>query len=198
MRPLTQTVSLGCLWFDLLFKISPQRIHSNGHAPTFGCLISVRNLCMKLTVYTKMAAPQTSFEYFAKIGDPQHCLLKLTGQNCCSSYFNTLEVVPWRHLQFTWNWNWKNSLFVKFPPEIWCHVLAVGVLEITIIFNRDSDIQIFLNEDVFLNGSWVDLDGTLKWNRGRAVVVRGERHQRSLAIRTQDTGHVSKFCVNHI
>ena len=33
------------------------------------------------------------------------------------------------------------------------HVLAVGVLEITIILARDSDIQIFLNEDVSLNGS---------------------------------------------
>ena len=35
-------------------------------------------------------------------------------------------------------------------------MLAVGVLEITIILKRDSGIQIFLNEDV-------DLDGTLKW-----------------------------------
>ena len=33
------------------------------------------------------------------------------------------------------------------------YVLAVGVLEMTIIFNRDSDIQIFLNGDVLLNGS---------------------------------------------
>ena len=30
---------------------------------------------------------------------------------------------------------------------------------------------------------------------GRTVVVQGERHQRSLAIRTEDTGHVSKLCV---
>ena len=34
-----------------------------------------------------------------------------------------------------------------------CHVLAVGVLEITTIFKRDSDNQIFLNEDILLNGS---------------------------------------------
>ena len=33
------------------------------------------------------------------------------------------------------------------------HVLAVGVLEITIILERDSDLQIFLNGDVLLNGS---------------------------------------------
>ena len=33
------------------------------------------------------------------------------------------------------------------------HVLAVGVLEITIILQRDSDIQIFLNGDVLLKGS---------------------------------------------
>ena len=30
---------------------------------------------------------------------------------------------------------------------------------------------------------------------GRTVVVQGERHQRSLAIRIEDTGHVSKLCV---
>ena len=30
---------------------------------------------------------------------------------------------------------------------------------------------------------------------GRTVVVQGDRHQRSLAIRTEDTGHVSKLCV---
>ena len=33
------------------------------------------------------------------------------------------------------------------------HVLLVGVLEITIILERESDIQIFLNGDVLLNGS---------------------------------------------
>ena len=74
------------------------------------------------------------------------------------------------------------------------HVLAVGVLEIAIILERDSDVQIFLNEDVLLNGSWVDLDGTLKWSCGRTVVVQRKRHQRSLAIRRKDTGHVSKLC----
>ena len=30
---------------------------------------------------------------------------------------------------------------------------------------------------------------------GRTFVVQGERHQRSLAIRIEDTGHVSKLCV---
>ena len=34
-----------------------------------------------------------------------------------------------------------------------CYVLAVGVLEITIIFSRDSEIQIYLNGDILLNGS---------------------------------------------
>ena len=33
------------------------------------------------------------------------------------------------------------------------HVLAVGVLEITVILERESDIQIFLDGDVLLNGS---------------------------------------------
>ena len=30
---------------------------------------------------------------------------------------------------------------------------------------------------------------------GRIVAVQGESHQRSLAIRTEDTGHVRKLCV---
>ena len=33
---------------------------------------------------------------------------------------------------------------------------------------------------------------------GRTVVVQGERHQRSLMIRAEDTGHVSKLCVKNI
>ena len=41
----------------------------------------------------------------------------------------------------------------------------------------------------------IDLDGTLKWSLGRTVVVQGERHQRRLAIRTEDPQHVSKLCV---
>ena len=40
--------------------------------------------------------------------------------------------------------------FVRFPPEIMpcARSIAVGVLEITSIFKRDSDNQIFLSEDV--------------------------------------------------
>ena len=30
---------------------------------------------------------------------------------------------------------------------------------------------------------------------GRTVVVQGERHQRSLSIRTEDTRHVKKLCI---
>ena len=47
------------------------------------------------------------------------------------------------------------------------------LLEITIIF-RDSNIYIFFIGDVLLNGmnGW---DGTLKWSRGRSVIVQGER-----------------------
>ena len=29
----------------------------------------------------------------------------------------------------------------------------------------------------------------------KTAVVQGERHQRKLAIRTEDTGHVTKLCV---
>ena len=46
-----------------------QRIHSNGHALAVGCLISMRNLCMKLSICIKVAALQTTFEDFAKIGN---------------------------------------------------------------------------------------------------------------------------------
>ena len=54
-----------------------------------------------------------------------------------------------------------------------CHVLAVGVLEITIILKRDSGIQIFLNGDFLLNGiSWVDLDGALKWKVERLLLFK--------------------------
>ena len=62
-----------------------------------------------------MAAMQTSFENFMKIGDPQQCLLKLTGRNCCSS-LNTLSssveaVAIYLKLKL-------KEQFVKFPPEI--------------------------------------------------------------------------------
>ena len=33
---------------------------------------------------------------------------------------------------------------------------------------------------------------------GRIVVVQGERHQRSLVIRTEDTGHVRKLRVVYL
>ena len=39
----------------------------------------------------------------------------------------------------------------------------------------------------------IDLDRTLKWSLGRTAVVQGERHQRRLAIRREDTRHVSKL-----
>ena len=60
------------------------------------------------------------------------------------------------------------------------HVLAVVVLEITIVLERDNDIQFFLNGD--LCSMEVDLNGTLKWSCGRTIVVQGERHQRSFTI----------------
>ena len=41
----------------------------------------------------------------------------------------------------------------------------------------------------------IDLDGTLKWSLGRTVVFQRERDQRRLAIRAEDTRHVSKLCV---
>ena len=36
-------------------------------------------------------------------------------------------------------------------------MLAVGVLEITIIFDRDNDIQIFLNGKILINGPEIKL-----------------------------------------
>ena len=55
----------------------------------------------------------------------------------------------------------------------------------------------FLNGDVLLSGSPADLDGTLKWSRGRIAVLQGGRHQRSFVIRTEKgyegRRHVSKL-----
>ena len=92
-------------------------------------------------------------------------------------------------MQFTWKWNWKNN----FRSFLWklCHVLAIGLLEIAIILNKDSDIQNFLNGDILLNGSWVDLDGTLIWSRGRTVCCCSKREA------SEDTRHVSNSCVKH-
>ena len=45
----------------------------------------------------------------------------------------------------------------------------------------------------------MDLDGTLKWSRGRTVVVQEERHQRIFSIRIEkdceDRSRVSKLYV---
>ena len=41
-----------------------------------------------------------------------------------------------------------------------------------IILKRGSRIQIFLNGDILLNGSWVDLDGTLKWRVERQLLFK--------------------------
>ena len=41
----------------------------------------------------------------------------------------------------------------------------------------------------------VELTKNFEMEGRKTVVVQGERHQRSLAIRTEDTGYVSKLCV---
>ena len=46
----------------------------------------------------------------------------------------------------------KKQFVRMFPLEI-MPCACIGVLEITTIFKRDSDNQIFLNGDVLLNGS---------------------------------------------
>ena len=58
-------------------------------------------------IFTDM---QTNLEYFIKRGDPQQCLLKLTEQDCCSSY-KYLEVVSWRQLQFTSNRKFDRTVY---------------------------------------------------------------------------------------
>ena len=65
---------------------------------------------------------QTNLEYFIKRGDLQQFLLKLTEQDCCSRY-KYLEVVPWRQFQFTWNRNWKNSLWCSSENHAMCLLL---------------------------------------------------------------------------
>ena len=48
-------------------------------------------------------------------------------------------------------------------------MLAVGNHRTTF---RDSDIQIFLNGEVLLNGSRADSNGTLKLSHGRKIVFK--------------------------
>ena len=95
-----------------------------------------------------MAALQTSFKDFIKIGDIQQCLLKLTGQNCCSSYLY-LEMSSAKAVAVYLK---LKEQFVKFPPEIMPCACCWSVGNHN-HFNRDSDIEIFLNGDVLLNGS---------------------------------------------
>ena len=51
---------------------------------------------------------------------------------------------------------------MKFPSEIMPCACCWSVGNHNHL-KRDSGIQIFLNGDVLLNGSCVNLDGTLKW-----------------------------------
>ena len=64
-----------------------------------------------------MVALQTSLEVFFKIGNSQQCLLKLTGQNYCSSYLKCLEVSSVKAIAFYLKLKLKEQ-FVKFHPEI--------------------------------------------------------------------------------
>ena len=63
--------------FSLICFNFSQRIYINGHAFIVGCLISMRNLCMKLTYSLHKdggSANELSFEDFIKIGDPQQII----------------------------------------------------------------------------------------------------------------------------
>ena len=73
----TQHIQKTSKVFSLISFNFSLSINSNGHALTVVRLISTHNLYMELTSCTKMAALQTSFEDFIKIGDPQQCPLTL-------------------------------------------------------------------------------------------------------------------------
>ena len=73
-------------------------------------------------------------------------------------------------------------------------MLAVGVLKVTIILKRERHYN-FLEWRRFAQWKLSGLGWDFEMEGGRTAVVQGERHQRSLAIRTEDTGHVSKLCV---
>ena len=140
-------------WQDNKFKNSKQKysvcsLLISPNVSTVGCLISMLNLCMKLTVCTKMAALQMNLEYFIKRGDPQQCLLKLPEQDCCSSY-KYFEVVPWRQLQFTSNRKVDRTVYEASSGNDAMCLLNIGVQEITIIFKRESDTQTFFERRRF-------------------------------------------------
>ena len=185
--------------FSLIsFKFS-QRIDSDRHALTVGCLIAMHNVCMKLTVCTKMAALQTSFEGFIKIGNPQQCPLKLTGQNRCSNYLMPWsssvkavevylklkfkeqfvrsvlrklchEVVAWRELEFTWNWNWN------WKNSLWSqfsgnHAICLLLeLEITTFKFSWMDTLCSMHVELTSMGLW-------NW-AVEGQLFRGERHEK--------------------
>ena len=76
----------------------------------------MRSLSMKLTVGTKMAALQTSFEDFIKISDLQQCLLKLTDK-IVVQVINTLKYFREGSCSLYLKLKLKEQ-FVKFPSEI--------------------------------------------------------------------------------
>ena len=89
-----------------------------------------------------MAALQTNLEYFIKRGDAQQCLLKLTKQDCCSSY-KYLEVVPWRQLQFTTSRKVDryNSLWSFHRGMMPCACCWRCRKSQSLIFKRENDTQ---------------------------------------------------------
>ena len=90
-----------------------------------------------------MAALQTSFEDFIKISDPQQCLLKLTGRNCCSSYMKYFR---------------EGSCSLVEIRRTICGVSPGKSNHAMCLLNRDSDIQIFLNGEVLeVELTWMGL-----------------------------------------
>ena len=102
-----------------------------------------------------MAALQTSFEDFIKIGNSKQCPLKLTRQNCCTSYLITK--IPWISFVKAVAANLKLKLkeqVMKFCPEIMpcaCYWRSQSFLGMA---------KFFWIKDVSFNGGWA-----LPWMR---------------------------------
>ena len=149
------------------------------------------NLCMKLTVCTKMVALQTNLEYFIKRGDPQQCLLKLTEQDCCSSY-KYLEVVPWRQLQFTSNRKADRTVYeVSSGNDAMCLLLECRKSQ---SFSREKATLFWVKTLCSMEDelTWM---GLWKWAVEGQLLLQERSISRTWRSEQNDTGYVSKLCV---
>ena len=84
-----------------------------------------------------------------KRGDPQQCLLKLTEQDCCSSY-KYFEVVPWRQFQFTSNRKVDRTVYeVSSGNDAMCLLLECRKSQYKSFSREKATLKHFLMETFF-------------------------------------------------